>query len=217
MVDKLVLLGGLWIGYFIIHSLFASLRIKHWVAVSYPAVMPYYRFIFNGVATLLLLPPLWLVMYRPGLPVWEWSGMGALFMNALAFAAIIGFLYSLKFYDGAEFLGFRQIRDKETRVEDQENLYISPLHRYVRHPWYFFALILIWTRDMTPEWLLSAILLSVYFIYGSKLEDRKLIAYYGEAYRAYKKRVPGVFPLPFRYLDAATAREFEDLGNERSN
>jgi len=213
-VDKLLLLAFAWMLYFAIHSLFASLLLKRWVAAHYPALMPYYRLTFNGLAVLLLVPPLWLIYYQPGTMIWQWPGIWSYLMNGLALASVAGFYYSLRFYDSAEFLGFRQIRDHEIRVEDQERLCISPIHYYVRHPWYFFALVLIWTRDMTPEWLLSAALLSAYFILGSQLEDRKLVAYYGEAYRVYKKRVSGVWPLPWRRLDKDQAREIESLGNQ---
>ncbi|WP_456448698.1 methyltransferase family protein, partial [Thiolapillus sp.] len=132
----------------------------------------------------------------------------------LAVASLAGFLYSLRHYDGSEFLGLRQLRDGERRVEDQERFRISPLHRHVRHPWYFLGLILVWTRDMTAPMLLSSVMMTLYFIIGSLLEERKLLAYYGDAYAEYRKRVPGLFPLPWKRLTEERARELERKGNE---
>ncbi len=123
-------------------------------------------------------------------------------------AALAGFFWSLKYYDGSEFIGLRQLREREKRVEDQERLHLSPLHRYVRHPWYSLGLVLIWSRDMDLPLLISALLITLYFIIGSRLEERKLVAYHGEAYRHYQRRVPGLFPLPWRHL---TRQEAEQL------
>jgi len=75
----------------------------------------------------------------------------------------------------------------------------------VRHPWYFLGLVLIWTRDMDPAFLLSASAMTLYFVVGSLLEERKLIRYHGEVYRRYRKRVPGLIPLPWKYLPAEEA------------
>jgi steroid 5-alpha reductase family enzyme len=102
-----------------------------------------------------------------------------------------------------EFLGLRQIREHGN--VDLQDFTISVFHRFVRHPWYCFSLALIWTRDMNGPLLVSAVAITVYFIVGSKLEERKLIARYGEKYRRYIARVPALVPLPWKYLTAAEA------------
>jgi protein-S-isoprenylcysteine O-methyltransferase Ste14 len=50
------------------------------------------------------------------------------------------------------------------------------------------------------------VMASVYFTVGSRLEERKLLVYYGERYRSYMQRVPGLFPLPWKFISAAEAR-----------
>ncbi|MGV6826112.1 MAG: methyltransferase family protein [bacterium] len=214
MDSQLLLLILAWLGYFAIHSLLASLLVKQWVANHWPGFMPWYRLFFNLIAIVLLVIPLTLTFLDPGPWLWQWSGGLAWLMNGLALGAVAGFVYSLKFYDGSEFIGLRQLRANETRVEDQENLHISPLHRHVRHPWYFFAIVLLWTRDMTPEWLISTVFITGYFIVGSRLEDRKLIQYHGEPYRQLCHRVPGVFPLPGKSLSREEASRIERLAGD---
>ena len=91
-------------------------------------------------------------------------------------------------------------------MEDQEGFYISPMHRYVRHPWYSLALVIIWTRDMNAPVLIGAGLISLYFVLGSRLEEVKLIQYHGEVYRRYRACVPALLPSPWRYLDAQAAQ-----------
>ncbi|WP_456404573.1 DUF1295 domain-containing protein [Thiolapillus sp.] len=213
MSPMLLWLVAAWLGYFIIHSVLASLMVKNWVAHRWPRRMPWYRLFFNVVATVLLVVPLYLTWAIGGESLFAWKGLWWWLGNGLALAAVAGFIYSLRHYDGSEFLGLRQLRDGERRVEDQERFRISPLHRHVRHPWYFLGLILIWTRDMTAAMLVSAIMMTLYFILGSWLEERKLLAYYGEAYREYRRRVPGLLPLPWRRLGRHQAQELERRGN----
>lgn len=194
-----------WIGYFVLHSALASLAVKRRVAAAWPELMPYYRLGFNILATFLLLPVLWLTYRDPGPMLWRWQGIGAWLANGLALAAIAGFWLSLKSYDMREFLGFRQIKLHVRRAEDQERFRLSRFHRFVRHPWYFFGLVVIWTRDMSAATLLSSAMITVYFIVGSRLEEKKLLVYHGDAYRRYMARVPGLIPLPWKSLSAEEA------------
>jgi len=144
----------------------------------------------------------------------QWTGPWRWLAHGLALAALVGFVWSLRYYDGAEFLGLRQWRERATRVEDQERLRISPLHRHVRHPWYFLGLVLLWTRDMTPAMLLSVVMMTLYFIVGSRLEERKLRIYHGRAYEDYCRRVPGLLPLPWRRLSRQEAEALERHARE---
>ena len=202
MPDKnhLVILSVAWVVYFILHSLLASIGVKRWVEHHYPRFLPWYRLAFNLVAVILLLVPLWLLYSKPGELLIDWSGYWQWFSHMLALLAILGFIWSAKYYDGGEFIGLKQIRDDVCKVEDQESFHISPLHRFVRHPWYFLGLILIWTRDMDAGFLVSAILLTAYIAIGSKLEEKKLLQYHGDVYRLYARQVPGFIPLPWKYL-----------------
>jgi protein-S-isoprenylcysteine O-methyltransferase Ste14 len=203
---QLLQLSIAWLVYFALHSLLASLALKHWVARYRPRWLPAYRLCFNALALLLLLPPLALTLWFRGSLLWSWSGVGWGLSLIITGLALVGFAWSLRHYDGREFIGLRQWREQERRVEDQERLRISPLHRFVRHPWYFLGLLLIWTRDMDPAFLTSAIAMTLYFIVGSRLEERKLLRYHGAAYAQYRTQVPGLIPLPWRYLSSAEAQ-----------
>ena len=204
----IVLLSFCWIGYFALHSALASLVVKRRVAADWPNLMPYYRLTFNILASLLILPILWLTYHVPEPMLWRWQGIAAWLANGLALAAIFGFWLSLKSYDMQEFLGLRQLQLHVRKVEDQEHFHLSPFHRFVRHPWYFFGLVLIWTRDMSVTTLLSSVFITLYFVVGSRLEEKKLLVYHGDTYRRYMARVPGLIPLPWKFL---TAEEAEAL------
>jgi hypothetical protein len=171
-LPHLLILALAWLAYFAAHSLTASLWLKRRFAAWRPAWMPAYRLGFNLAAALLLLPPLWLTYSDPGPWLWQWDGPWAWIANGLAVLALLGFVWSLRWYDGQEFAGLRQWREQRHGVEDQEAFHLSPLHRYVRHPWYSLGLVLIWTRDMDASLLLTSVLLTGYLVLGSRLEER---------------------------------------------
>jgi protein-S-isoprenylcysteine O-methyltransferase Ste14 len=204
-----LVLAAAWLGYFAIHSALASLAVKRWVSARRPRWMAAYRLFFNAAAVGLLGVPLGMVLAWRGELLWQWTGPAWWVVNGAAALALVGFLWSLRFYDGSEFLGLRQWRARVGRVEDQERLRISPLHRFVRHPWYSLGLVILWTRSMDAALLVSACVITLYFVVGSRLEERKLIAYHGDAYRAYRERVPGLLPLPWKHLDRDAAARLE--------
>ena len=196
-----------WLGYFAVHSALASLTVKRWVARRHPALLPAYRIVYNALAVLLLLPIVWLTLRDPGLPLWAWHGVSAWLANALAGAAIVVFVVSLKHYDGGEFIGLRQWASRHQLVEDRAAFQLSPFHRYVRHPWYCCALVLIWTRDMDVATLVSSVLMTAYLVVGARFEEAKLVSCHGAVYRHYMARVAGLVPLPWKTLSAADAAE----------
>jgi len=208
--SQTALLAASWIGYFFIHSALASLSIKRIVERRLPDLLPWYRLIFNAVALILLIPPLVLLYSWRGPFLWQWEGVAYLIANGIAVLSIMLFFWSLRFYDGGEFFGTHQLKEQRNAVEDLETLKISPLHRFVRHPWYSIGLALVWTRDMDMALLISAISISLYFWLGSLLEERKLIAYHGDAYRSYRQRVPGLIPLPWKWLNHEDAQLLEE-------
>jgi len=207
IATDLLLLAATWLVYFVLHSLLASLVVKEWVAHRWPQRMPAYRIFFNLTALLLLLPPLVMTYAFRGEPLWRWEGPWRWVSFALILGAAAGFLWSMRHYDGSEFLGLRQWREGVRSVQDQEHLHISPLHRCVRHPWYFLGLVLVWSQDMDPAFLTSALAITLYFVVGSRLEERKLLRYHGAAYREYRERVPGLIPRPWRCLSREQAEE----------
>jgi len=202
---RLGLIALAWLGYFALHSALASLALKRWVARRFPSWMPGYRLAFNALALVLLIPPLALTYAERGPWLWQWTGFGWWLANGLAVAALLAILWSLRWYDGRELLGLRQWRGRVLSPEDQERFHLSPLHRFVRHPWYSLALVLIWTRDMDLAFLVTAVMASLYLAIGARLEEAKLLVYHGEVYRRYRERVPSLIPLPWRFLTAEAA------------
>lgn len=66
---------------------------------------------------------------------------------------------------------------------------------WVRHPLYFFTLVLIWsTPDMTADRLLFNLLWTSWIVVGAHLEETDLVAEFGERYRRFQETVPMLLP-----------------------
>lgn len=190
-----------WLFYALVHSLTASISCKAFCQRRWPKLFGAYRLLYNGLALVLLIPLAALSMRAPGPQLWVWTGALAWLLNGLTALVVLAFLRGGGGYDLVAFLGLRP----QAQVA-APRLVISPWHRFVRHPWYSFALVLIWTRDMNAASLVSATAITLYFVIGSRLEEDKLVAEFGERYRAYQRRVPALVPRPWRVLSKDEAR-----------
>jgi protein-S-isoprenylcysteine O-methyltransferase Ste14 len=206
-----------WVAYATLHSLLAALSVKAWVTRRWPAFASFYRLAFNLQSVILVLPLIWATYAIPGDWLWRWAGIGAWIANGLALAALAAFWLSSGTYDMGEFLGTKPWREKRTDAVEHDGFRISPLHRFVRHPWYALGLVLVWTRDMNAPLLVSACAVTLYLFVGAWLEERKLAAHFGAAYREYCEKVPGLIPLPWKRLSVDEAEALVQCSGHRQN
>jgi len=74
-------------------------------------------------------------------------------------------------------------------------LVIRGPYRWVRHPLYFFSLLMIWSGpDLSADRLLLNVLWTIWIGVGTVLEERDLVAAFGEPYRRYQQKVPMLIP-----------------------
>lgn len=213
MSIELSILGLYLIAYCVLHSWLASLRCKAWCAERWPDAMRYYRLLFNLAAVLLLIPVAMLLVYASGPKLWQWSAGWSWLMHALTLGSALAFVSSLRDYDLSQFSGSAQLRQPQSDPEHQARFHLGWWHRWVRHPWYFFALVMLWSREMDAAQLLATLFISLYLVLGSRLEERKLRLQFGEVYRQYQQQVPGLLPLPWRFLSAQQARDLLQRAN----
>ncbi|MEX2161133.1 MAG: isoprenylcysteine carboxylmethyltransferase family protein [Anaerolineales bacterium] len=177
--------------YSVLHSILASPGAKDWAQRSFgaEATRRGYRFFFNVVGVITLLPVLALVAWLPDTPLYSvpfalrpvflvGQGLGVLLLAA-----------ALRMTDALDFAGLRQLAEPQ--------LVTGGVYRYMRHPLYTGSLLVLWLLPgMSVNWFALMLGITLYFIVGAHYEERKLERYFGKAYREYKARTPMFIPRP---------------------
>ncbi len=109
-------------------------------------------------------------------------------------------------YDMLQFLGVRQIRTGTSHsvLTETGTLDTGGILGITRHPWYLATIMLMWARGLDVSALITNIILTIYLIVGTVLEERKLLMEYGEDYRGYQKEVSML--IPFKYVKSRIHR-----------
>jgi protein-S-isoprenylcysteine O-methyltransferase Ste14 len=184
--------------YGISHSIFASRWFKDLVHQRFhPASQRFYRLAYNAVAVLTFLPVLAVVTARPGRLLYRIPSPYNLLVFTLQVMAVVVLLLGLRQTGVWEFLGLRQLVQRGP--DDAQELVVTGLYRWVRHPLYSAGLLFIWlTPVMTTSVMALNLGLTLYIYIGSLLEERRLLAEFGPAYERYLRRVPRLIPIPWR-------------------
>ncbi|MGD1151428.1 MAG: isoprenylcysteine carboxylmethyltransferase family protein [Syntrophales bacterium] len=119
-----------------------------------------------------------------------------LLLRAIFAASLVGFYWGGKALGFFDPFGIRAIKYRLRGKKPKEMpLTISGPYRWVRHPLYLFVLLMIWScPNLTFDRLLFNVLWTVWIYIGALLEERDLVADFGEAYREYKRKVPMLIP-----------------------
>lgn len=88
----------------------------------------------------------------------------------------------------------------------------GPYH-FVRHPFYFLILVMIWScPDVTLDRLLFNCLWSLWIAVGTVLEERDLVIEFSTQYRDYQQKVPMLIPWRAGWKDVATVSQCQSSG-----
>jgi protein-S-isoprenylcysteine O-methyltransferase Ste14 len=190
-------LVGWWALFGVSHSLLAALWLKDWVKEQSTFLYVRFRLLYNLIALLALLglvlqlshmqaPLLW----QP--PVWVFA---LLCLTGGCGLAVM--LLCFRHYSAREFLGLERFG----KVQTGSLLVTTGMNAWVRHPLYFGTTLLVVALCLgqpSAGNLLSLCFYCVYLVIGTRLEEQKLVNVFGDAYVAYKKRVPML--VPFRMV-----------------
>ncbi|MEZ4772212.1 MAG: isoprenylcysteine carboxylmethyltransferase family protein [Bacteroidia bacterium] len=188
----MIILISLWLGFYCMHSLLASSRVKEWAAQRTGRFYRYYRLGYNVISLAGFGAIVWIQVFIPDIelsPRYPWLFFGGIIV--MVSGMVTGYI-AFSQYDSGEFFGFNQ-----TQQHEPPKLVTTGLNQYVRHPLYF-ATILILTGylmiSFTANTMIFVVISFLYLIVGTILEEQKLEKIFGEAYKTYKHKVKMFIP-----------------------
>lgn len=196
MSSAQLLLYLLLITWCILHSLLISASVNAWLKQQRAAVRGTYRLLYSLFVSLTLLPLLWLQYHLPQEIIFSWSGWLRIPQVLLLLYALLLIIGGQVVYDLGYLVGIRQWRNWRQGKEAPKLPFTSRgVLSYVRHPWYSAGLPILWTvGPITDANWPSRLILSIYLVIGTLLEERKLLRELGEPYRRYCEQVPMLVP-----------------------
>ena len=191
----------IFLAFALMHSLSASHSFKTKIFRLSPKLKAWYRALYNLIS--LVMIALWWVTLPQDQTLYQSSGITFFLLLLLQVVFAYFFLKSIFAQNGMVFLGIKQILSnlQEGKLPNyldepqRGRLVTTGLYKYMRHPMYTFAmLVLICSPIMTANLLYSIIIFALYFWIGSYFEEKNLIKRFGQDYIEYQNKVPRFIP-----------------------
>ncbi len=179
--------------FFIQHSCMIRKRFRtRWSSIIpshyHDAVFAIFSSIVLIIVTVLWQPSASHLYTLQGVSRWIARGIFILSITGMGWG-----VYALKLFDP---FGNKPIRAHMSGAPSKISQFsVSGPYLWVRHPLYFFVLLLIWScPDMTMDRLLFNSLWTGWIYVGTILEEDDLLSEFGDQYRAYQQKVPMLIP-----------------------
>jgi protein-S-isoprenylcysteine O-methyltransferase Ste14 len=176
------------------HSVMARRQFKQWWTRYVPKSVERSTYVLFASLALILLVWQW-----RAIPAVVWQVTNQSLAQALLGLSLVGWLIALLgtfLINHFELFGLHQITNNLTGRSMPAPQFKTPFfYKVVRHPIYVGFLIAFWaTPIMTMGHLLFSVMTTGYIIIGTLLEERDLIAAFGNDYRRYRERVSMLIP-----------------------
>jgi methanethiol S-methyltransferase len=194
---KHLLIAILWTGYCSLHSYLISIRFTNLMTRLLKKYYAFYRLFYVLISLILLFPLINFtaqldnkVIITYGLPL-------SIVRYVLTLGSLLMFFWAFFFdYDFLSFFGIRQILNfgKKKRLNSSEEIKKNGLLGIIRHPMYFALILFLWCQTFRAAEIVVNIVLTIYIILGTRLEEKKLVLEFGDTYVKYQQEVPMLIP-----------------------
>jgi protein-S-isoprenylcysteine O-methyltransferase Ste14 len=180
------------------HSVMARPAFKRWWTRFVPEPIERSTYVLCATAALALLCWQWQPMPEPVWTVEQPIAVAAI--TAVFWAGWALVLLSTFLINHFELFGLRQVYlHLVGRTAPAAEFRTPLLYRLVRHPLYLGFLLAFWAAPrMSVGHLLFAGTTTLYILIAIQLEERDLVAVFGDRYRRYRAQVAMILPLPKR-------------------
>ena len=185
--------GFLSLLFFIQHSGMIRAAFRTWLSSAIPRC---YHPATYAIASGIVLTIVILLWQTSQTVIFRIQGPLHVLPRAISLFAIAGFIWGVQALRTFDAFGRIPIvvylRGKQLRPPD---FVLRGPYLWVRHPLYFFMLVLIWSApNVTSDRLLFNVLWTFWIVLGSYFEEKDIVAEFGERYRDYQKTVPMLLP-----------------------
>lgn len=173
-----------------IHSLLAAPRVKRMLISDKPARRKMYRLFYNLISLALFG---WaMAAYRNTPVLYIVPGVWSLVMYLMQVLFIVLLFICVRQTGAGEFIG---LPGADRAENHKPRLVTSGCYSIVRHPLYLFSMLFLLSNPVvTVRWLILSLFSFAYFIIGALVEERRLLAEFGNEYQRYRQKVPFLIP-----------------------
>ena len=186
------ILTAYWILFCVVHHITATEKCKEIVRVKMGRVFRYYRLMYSFLA----LASFIFVLFKQFSIKSGYLGISFWFKYFIGFPlGILGiclmFASIRKYFFKLSGIGVFYADQRPTTLE------LHGVHKYIRHPLYLGTLLLIWSLFLFFPLLtnlLAFLVMTAYVLIGIRSEEKKLLIVFGETYKNYRDKTPGLIP-----------------------
>lgn len=190
--------ASLWIGYCVLHSYLISIGFTNLMIRLLRNYYAFYRLFYILISLALLIPLIKYTGQTDTRIIITYEYPLSIVRYALIAGSLTMFFYAFFFnYDSLSFFGIRQILNykKAKKIDSSTDIRKNGLLGIVRHPMYLALLVYLWCQTFRLMDIVINVVLTVYIIIGTKLEEKKLVLEFGDTYTKYQQEVPMLVPV----------------------
>ena len=210
MLRTVVKIAGATLAFSLVHSLFASTKVKNRVQkqIGTRNRNGLYRAFYTGQSGLTLLALIAYGRKQPNKTLYEARGKAAWLLWAGQAASLVAQVHTIHQIGFARFTGLSNLwawvrGEQDIALEpegqgpaqdDSGKMRATGWFRVSRHPLNLLALAVLWLQPrMTVRWLSFSSIATLYFFFGSFHEETRLRNRYGRAYNEYERSGNGFY------------------------
>jgi len=189
--------ASLWIAYCALHSYLISIGFTNLMIRLLGIYYAFYRLFYILISLVLLIP---LINYTGQVDttiIIHYEFPLSIVRYALLYGSLAMFFYAFFFnYDSLSFFGIRQVLSltKMKKTDSPSEIRKDGLLGIIRHPMYLALIVFLWSNTFRLMDVVINVVLTVYVLIGTILEEKKLVSEFGDAYIKYQREVPMLIP-----------------------
>jgi len=187
----------MWAGYCALHSYLISIRFTNLMTRLLKNYYAFYRICYVLISFILLVPLINITGQIDNQVIITYSLSLTIVRYVLISSSLLMFFWAFFFnYDSLSFFGIRQILNfwKDKKINPSDEVKKNGLLGIIRHPMYFALILYLWCQTFRVSDIVVNIVLTIYIIIGTRLEEKKLVLEFGDTYVRYQQEVPMLIP-----------------------